>query len=219
MKCLYKAAKFNPNAWKAANPEAEAKLSTWTSGASPQARNSLPPMEGAAREKALHKLSGKTKVRVGEDGGRQYLLHRGMSKDESRNCVNGCSTFGKGTINHDQHSSWTPNKKIASHFGKEHGGGTVSAWIPESHIHNIPSIYGATSFPGDSESFVGPQSHRDEHEVVVKPGHNSKLATIDESSTPHDVNYTINQPRLGETAKEKTTDLKSLLHTSRKYRT
>lgn len=164
-----------PELYDTDNPSEWSDPSEW--------RERIGPMHPAAKQRALHKLAGKTHVRVNpHTKEREFLLHRGMSPDEHMTSVSG------GFANSHHRTSWTPNENIARSFtspeqAKAMGaskerlgwdkGHLVSAWIPESKIHHMPFVYG-------SQQGIKPHNPnimRDEMEVIVKPNHRSEVAT------------------------------------------
>lgn len=157
---MKKLAPFNPD--KHMTAEAHAATENWTKeGDDQDARANVPEMHANAKTRALHKLTGMTEVRRHpQTGERMFLLHRGMNINEyQQNHRKGISSYAPGTL-----TSWTPKYHVASGFASDHGGladdgaKVVSAWIPESHIHNVPN---QTMIPDESTQF------RNEHEVIV----------------------------------------------------
>jgi GNAT superfamily N-acetyltransferase len=113
-------------------------MSDWQTGEEPLAREALKDigMDPNARKRALHKLSAVTPTRKVADGKREFLLHRGMDRDEFEN-----NTFkdksGKRIISHKNietegpeegdkilqgATSWTPHLKIAHSFKNNYEG-------------------------------------------------------------------------------------------------
>ena len=152
-----------------------------------KAREKLKPIDSNAKQRALNRLSAKTKSRTSSKGGREFLLHRGMSAEEGQN-----SSKVLGKISHAQNSSWTPNFDLAQSFqdpayavesnemmGEKldsfNPGHTASAWIHENDIHHIPTQYGSY---GEKQ---GENQYRGEHEIIVKP-HSSPLATQEDTA-------------------------------------
>jgi hypothetical protein len=132
-----------------------------------------------ARKRALGKLASNTVVRRAADGGREFLLHRGMGTDEFRR-GHSKDASGKHRINHrvsdkGAYTSWTPHLSVARDvFDPGEGkGGIASAWVHENSIRMVPNQYGSyTNDPADS--------YQHEHEVIVAPNHNSELVHRDE---------------------------------------
>jgi hypothetical protein len=103
---------------------------------------------------------------------REYLLHRAMSGEEFLN------NSEAGVMNHPYNmSSWTPHHEAAKGHTEDNDKQVVSAWIPESHIHYIVPQIGEqhTKKPFTSSSYAW------EHEVIVKPNHNSQIHHEDDS--------------------------------------
>ncbi len=152
-------------------------------------RAAVPYMQGPARVRALHTLSAKTAARINpETGRREFLLHRGVSPEEHRFMT---ERGGPGAVDHPAElSSWTPRWSTAKNFAGQYSEGyrehVVSAWVPEDAIHSVPKQYGDLDTPSDlyqEEDQVKPKGANafgGEHEVVVSPGHHSKLATPEE---------------------------------------
>ncbi|HBI01339.1 MAG TPA: hypothetical protein DDY18_06910 [Flavobacterium sp.] len=160
-------APFNPD--KNLNPEDHKATENWTKeGDDQDARQNVPEIHANAKIRALHKLTGKTQVRRHpKTGERMFLLHRGMAESEFQtNHINGVANYPPNSF-----TSWTPSYKVASGFASDHlenlgkSPRVVSAWIPESHIHNVPN---ATLIPDENTQF------RTEHEVIVN--HKGKIA-------------------------------------------
>jgi hypothetical protein len=174
--------KFSPKG-SLSEPHREA-MSTWQGAPSADRagnRENLPNMEGSSRERALHKLSGQTKTKlIGNK--RHFLLHRGMSPEEHSSSVK------NGTVNHPaQHSSWTPKQNLANNFANPYSktpGKTVSAWVHEDNVHTVPKQFGAVD--RDYAAASGERSNRmaNEHEVIVKPGHSSKVESEKDAERP-----------------------------------
>jgi hypothetical protein len=137
------------------------------------------------------------------EGKREFLLHRGMSDEEHKAISNPASLThpdvlrgslpATGMVNHAEGtSSWTPEHRTARNFANEYRGyinpgHVVSAWIPETHISSIPMQYGKLDENSDLQRGrrnykppLGPNEYRGEHEVIVDPDHNSRLATPEE---------------------------------------
>ncbi len=105
-------------------------ISDWQNYADTKSRNAIPRLTGAGRERALHKLHGKTEARRNPTTGeREFLLHRGVGNADKLQIEN-------GVVSHKGVGSWTFDPETAQSFGKRRKG-TVSAWIPESAIHHV----------------------------------------------------------------------------------
>jgi hypothetical protein len=169
---LQRLAPFNPH-----DISDEDRLSTAHWQIVGENRDGVPRMEGTGRARALHKLTKLTTVRWNPDSGeREFLLHRGMGKDEHRNTVG-----SDGFINHEENtSSWTPKMIIANDFAKDNRGHVVSAWIKQKHIRSVPNQWGSLGRVGDYDRLqskpAGKNFYDTEHEVVVDPQHLSKIA-------------------------------------------
>jgi hypothetical protein len=118
-------------------------------------RDAIPRMSGSERKASLKALARKTKVRLANDGGREFLLHRGEGNSPIR------SESG-GRVNHSVRTSWSPSSKLGSFL--EPGGGRTSAWVHENKI-----IYHNPS----------PKVFSDEHEVIVEPNHSSEIESFE----------------------------------------
>jgi len=109
-------------------------------------RDAIKPVEGNLRARSLHKLAAATKVRRAEDGGREFLLHRG----DSGRYPQIAPTYPKGTdpsthVAHSGRSSWTPKYHTAANFGFNSDTGKTnvdSAWIHENKIVTSAKQYG-----------------------------------------------------------------------------
>ena len=155
---MQKLAPYNPD--KHISAADHKATENWTSeGDDQDARSNVPEMHANAKTRALHKMTGLTEVRRHpKTGERMYLLHRGMGEAEyGQNHKAGKSNYAPGTL-----TSWTPKYSVAKDFAGDHLEGKkpriVSAWIPESHIHNVPN---QTMIPDENAQF------RNEHEVIV----------------------------------------------------
>lgn len=103
------------------------------------------------KQKALHKLSGRTEIRRNPiTGEREFKLYRGFA---------GNSTKDPNNIT-DKVLSFTPNKDIASEFGN-----LYSAWVPESKILNILR---ETQLDRPKTGRLGLRYKEDE--IIVAPG-------------------------------------------------
>lgn len=156
---------FNP----ANVPEGERRaVEEWQDMESASARENIPEMDPNAKGRALHKLHAKTQVRKNPNTNqREFLLHRAMSGQEFLN------NSTNGNMNHEYGmSSWTPHFEAANaHAEANNNKHVVSAWVPESHIHYVVPQIGEqhTKRPFTSSSYAW------EHEVIVKPHHNSQI--------------------------------------------
>lgn len=157
---MQRIAPYNPD--KHISAEDHSATENWTKeGDDQDARSKVPEMHANAKIRALHKMTGLTQVRKHpKTGERMFLLHRGMdSNEQAQNHKGGVSNYAPGTM-----TSWTPHYKVAQGFSTDHQSDLsqkpkiVSAWIPESHIHNIPN---QTMIPDENTQF------RNEHEVIV----------------------------------------------------
>jgi len=185
---------YNPSSVPAKTREA---VEGWTSGQAyvgETSRENIPEMTSAERARALHKLSARAHTRLDpETGKREFLLHRGMSGSENMSAVKG------DHVNHATKSSWTPSLRLAHNFAAydygEHSGdavpGVVSAWIPESKVHFFPNQIG-THYEnmedvgtGKLAKHPGPSHRRNEFEVIVAAGHNSKVQHHENSQDPY----------------------------------
>lgn len=176
--------------WQAASDD------KWTDANRPT-RDNIPRMEGPARVRGLHRMTGMTQVKMGPDGKRSYLMHRAMSPTEA------VGTVGDTHVKHDTRTSWSPKSgpapgelyHVVQHFAKEYGGPTVSAWVPEDKIHAMLPMWGRThphaveldqwtrentSFDGNVKT-RGPGYQARHWEVIVDP-HESALATPEEQA-------------------------------------
>ena len=195
--------KFNPGMIE---PEDMVTMGDWQRhGGHPELRDTVRPMSGPARFRALHKLSAQTKTRVGQDGKREFLLHRGVDPDAEAAEVLDPKA---GTVTHETVSSWTPHYEIAHQFARDYahnapkkeGKGyrptVLSAWVHEDSVHNVPRQWGKLPSTEQLDQFLGdnpelepefapkpvgpnrplnPEKDDQEHEVLVAP-HSSKVA-------------------------------------------
>lgn len=162
---------YNPQAAKAAMGGDLKHADSWVAGGTKNAdRGYFPRMEGHERQRALNKLTAATKTRRNHAGEVEFLLHRGMGRQEYK------SSVGQTHVDQPQETSWTPRYMTAKNFGEQyaemqHPPMVASAWIPEKHIHAIPKQLGSV----DPKDPVGMARHTLEHEVIVAP-HTSELA-------------------------------------------
>ena len=199
---MQRIAPFDPQRHRP-DADEEAVTAKWQSDErEPEDRNMVPGLSGTGRQRALHRLHRLTPVRWGEDGKREFLLHRGMSPEEQAKVTAG----GGGVVNHEDVSSWTPRHDLAANFASEYGntysggagdkpGHVVSAWVSENAIHSMPKQWGALDMnadmggedPDDPEGAPVPNKGENvyarEHEVLVLPGHNSAIAKPAEVQT------------------------------------
>jgi len=159
----------------------------WTSGNGEDTpadhRNAIEYEHGPARARFLNKLMGATKARRAKDGGREFMLHRGMGQAEHAKSVKDGHAHG----DHNDSTSWTPRHEIAHQFAGQSKGHVVSAWIHEKDILAVPKQYGRLTHPDNIGSMdeqgnptpkpKGPNTYSQEHEVIVDPVHRSPLAS------------------------------------------
>jgi hypothetical protein len=174
------------------------KMAEWQTGeGSPDARDVLGQhgMNPNARKRALHRLSSETPTRRSAEGGQEFLLHRGMGRQEY-NQTRKFTPEGKRIIQPSLtygHTSWTPKLAIAANFKEspsdsegnaiEKPGGVASAWVHEKHIRMIPKQYGTYGNYGNYDKDtppLGENQYSHEHEVLVAPHHGSELVHGDE---------------------------------------
>jgi hypothetical protein len=170
--------------------ETRRRMTNWQNEYERNARDVLgqTQMGANAKQRALHKLHGKTAVRRAADGGREFLLHRGMGPTEYRQ-TRKFTSEGKRVMQPSLtygHTSWTPHLHIATTFEDndsseitgekpEPNGGVASAWVHEQHIRFVPRQYGSAS-----QDSHGQNEYSEEHEIIVAPNHNSELVHRDE---------------------------------------
>lgn len=134
--------------------EKDAKVLSWVSNAKPADREAIPKLEGPLRAKGIQHIANNTQSRVNpKSKGKEFLMHRAMSHKELGGHKEGQVT---------NKTSWTPKIWQASvHMPSEDtphdDHHLVSAWIPEEHIHHIPSM--------TENNEVANQ----EHEAIVNP--------------------------------------------------
>jgi hypothetical protein len=108
------------------------------------AKAQIPRMEGAARTRALSKLTAATQHRRNPNTGKlEFLLHRGMSTDEADTHIkDGSVAHPSGT-----RTSWTPNAKVAHRqaYYEEPKGKVISAWVPEDALHSSIRQYSGST--------------------------------------------------------------------------
>lgn len=127
--------KFNPRTDRDVVPE----RSWFATGVDQEDRLRVPRIEGNARERALHRLSGMTHTVVdSKTNKRWFLLHRGASHAEHKRLID--KDLNQTSYhNHPMHAinSWTPDHSIAASFanGIE---GVISSYINEDDIHSVP---------------------------------------------------------------------------------
>ncbi len=190
---------YNPDT--VLKPHEEQAVARWQAASGPSKhwdkepnREDIPRMEGPARVRGLHRMTGKTQTRM-QNGKREYLMHRAMSPAEAK------TSLGPTHVQHAKKTSWTPVAgapagamySLVHHFQQEYGGPIASAWIPEDKIHAMLPMWGRThpnaveedqwtrentSFDGNAKT-QGPGYQNTHWEVVVDP-HQSQLATPDE---------------------------------------
>jgi len=217
--------KFNPKAPE--NKMTTAQQRVWTHDEEPEARDSLQPMDDAAKFRSLRKLAGQTHVRKHPQTGENlYLMHRGMGQEEFA----GANKNGKTTHIAGERTSWTPDKEVAENFGQEngdratYGGGVVSAWIPESALLHNPNQFNAPTdtaldnvkyLPKSGKKDVkGSRSvtEREEKEWIVEHDkygfHHANLDAL----MPHklDANINAKQGKSGDKSSYKAKDLKQI---------
>lgn len=141
-------------------------------------RDFMPKMKGEHRDAALADLKSKTQVRQNKDTGKtEYLLHRGVGEQEA---------WAHDDNDISDNTSWTPHHHVAHDFSrkynssdsrKAHQDRTLSAWVPEEHIHAIP----AHNLDPKHDFY---DKLKGEHEVVVSP-HSFNYATPTERKSFH----------------------------------
>jgi len=174
---------YNP---QEVDEEEEMYIDRWQSGESDSQTNvqdyreMIPDISPAGKMRMLMKLANLTDYRKERDGSLSFLLHRGMHEHER-------SKYSKGgKINHDTTTSWTPRVNVAREMAEEYededgnDGPTVSAWVNEKHLAHMPKMIGATRCPIDKDYSLEPKpkgSNKFDHEseIIVNPGHNSRL--------------------------------------------
>lgn len=105
-------------------------LSEWVYTGDKPLREYSEELPKEIKEKALHKLSGKTQVRINpETGEREFLLYRGTSYKEPEERL----------LEKYQTSSFTSDPLVAKRISNYYNGEPIQAWIPESDIRNIPN--------------------------------------------------------------------------------
>lgn len=153
----------------------------WGSGGNSAADPSLPDywtvreklaeagMSPEAKSRSLRKLFAKTLVRRNPSGGLEFLLHRGVGKNE----IN----FSHGThYQSKNHTSWTSDPNIAHQFADDYGhvtghGKVVSAWIPAHAIKFDMNHLGSTDKSPLLEKPTRQENlYSDEREYLVAPG-------------------------------------------------
>jgi len=169
--------------------EERGTVQRWLDNANRMTRDRLPPMTPHMRVRGLSRLAGKTQTAI-IDGERHYLLHRGVGEKEYGQRTS--PDASKIDHPHDSFSSWTSDPARAESFGHDYAlddiaSGNrndpedkeplvVSAWIPESKIHNIPYMYGeqkkklgptGLSVPGSE--YITKSPWKAEEEIVVAP--------------------------------------------------
>jgi len=185
------------------SPQGEQAVARWQVASDPDyqrrfredpTRENIPRMEGPARVRGLHKLSGKTQVKVHPDGTRSFLMHRAMSPAEAQSAV------GPAHVSHDRKTSWTPIVgappgelySILHNFKREYKGPITSAWIHQNDIHAMLPMWGAVHPRAEdnaqwakendfshSTKPAGPGYQSPHWETIVGP-HKSQLATPEE---------------------------------------
>ena len=157
---------------------------------SQDSRESWPRIEGNARDRALHKLSGMTETKVDKEGKRTFLLHRGVGQGEHQNKID----HDTNTAKHKGIWSWTPDHAVATGFSNDqHMNRTLSAWVHEDDIHAVPFQTGTHAFG----SRFGRKKHaheglarrlKDEKEIMITSNGNRQLEdpqTAFKLSIPH----------------------------------
>lgn len=141
------------------------------------AREEIDPISPHAKQRALLRLTSRTRVRKNPaTNEREFLLHRGVLGHE-----HDYVTEGDNYRYSHQRSSWTPDWEKANRFTKIMGhdfnenmertkeesrpGQVISAWIPESKIAHAPYMYGGISGPHSR----GENDYKREHEIIVEP--------------------------------------------------
>lgn len=210
--------RFNPKSPE--NKMTTAQQRVWTHDEEPEARDSLQPMDDAAKFRSLRKLVSQTHVRKHPQTGENlYLMHRGMGKEE----LHGQNHNGKTAHAAGERTSWTPDKSVADSFGDPMTE-TVSAWIPESAlVHSIGQFNAPTDraldeakgLPKTGKSHTkGSRSvtEREEKEWIVEHDkHGFHHANLD-ALAPHKADAKINQKqgKSGDKSSYKAKDLKQI---------
>lgn len=213
MGAMNRLAPFNPVKDKLPKKDAM-KLEAWQQKNLPEMRIA-PPMHPNAHKRALHKLSGSTKVQQNPfTGEKEYLLHRGVGEEEYDKATSPSSITHADVktgaespsdfVNHSELTSWTPKYGIAKEFAKDYAVSNntntyprvLSAWVPESAIGMVPNQYGSMSPSHPDQNWM----HK-EHEVIVKPNHNSFLATPNDLDSVREPASTLDG-RINEAAKD-----------------
>jgi GNAT superfamily N-acetyltransferase len=197
MGAMRRIAPFNPASGYSPTTSVDDSMYHWQNGNHAPDRDILANvgMNPDATQRALHKLTGKTPTRRAVDGKREFLLHRGMSRNEINGShIKTSDSNGKDShfINHQSSSSWSPDLNIARSFqdkynedateqGNPADAGIASAWVHEDHIGFVPNQMGSPNKPKTTavpEKELAPRTKNEYHfenEIIVKPNHNSKL--------------------------------------------
>lgn len=175
--------KFDPReTWTSSAGRA---MADWVSdesepSAAAAAKASIPKMEGAARTRALSKLTASTQYRKNPNTGKlEFLLHRGMSTGEASTHIKEDSVAHPG----ETKTSWTPNIKVAHRqaYYEEPRGKVVSAWVPEEALHSSMRQYS-----GSTERHKVLARQEDEW-IVNHPNSGMKLHNIINAIRPKDI--------------------------------
>lgn len=131
------------------------RIGDWSGGDWYGRENLVNVFSPEMKERSLHRLHGLTQVRRGEDGGREFLLHRGHGQD--------AAPVSATHYNGETASSWTPDYNIAKRFTNNN---VVSAWVPESAVQGYLPLVGRNLKMG----LLGNEQVAREKEVIVGPG-------------------------------------------------
>ena len=180
---------FNPRSEESVESfKGSNKPREWIHGhLSQDSRASWPRIDGNARQRALHKLSGMTEVKKDpETGKRSFLLHRGVSPGEKNKYVN----EETNTTSHKGITSWTPDHSVATQFSNDpNANHTLSTWVHEDDIHAVPFQTGTHYFQGKKHSHEGLSRRlKDEKEILVDMKGNHRLEDPDvafKAAIPH----------------------------------
>lgn len=154
-------------------------------------RGLIKPLTGNLRNRALHKLSGLTKVRRAKDGKREYLLYRGVSDSEKN------SVLDDKSINYPEniHTSWSPHQGIAGRFASKGMGHVLGAWIHENDIHHYPRMTGNVYERHKGSKIKSPNDYAGEDEIIIRHSRpHEGYTTHSFSDKSNKLEFNVNSP-------------------------
>jgi|GEM_PF-2457192 len=152
-----------------ADPNKESQMNAmlideWQTKQYTPTRGLIKPLTGNLRDRALHRLSGLTKVRRSKDGKREFLLYRGVSDSEKNSVLDDKSMNYPKDVN----TSWSPHQGIASRFANKRMGHILGSWIHEDNIHHFPKMAGNVYERHKGKKIKSSNDYSGENEIIVR---------------------------------------------------